>query len=189
MGDRCACREILGRGMGLLKGFRLSGGAEVVAWLQEERLLQCDREHGLAVGDVVELSTGEEAPVLAARMLTGTAVAEDFPRLQFRLATTRGTNALLERTGADGALLVTEGFEDLLRVRDQRRSELFALQQEKPEPVFRKVYGVNGRVGANGEILEELDEEGLAKVVAELVEEGVSVVAVALLNAYAKPRS
>ncbi len=172
---------------GLLKGFRLSGGAEVVAWLQEERLLQCDREHGLAVGDVVELSTGEEAPVLAARMLTGTAVAEDFPRLQFRLATTRGTNALLERTGADGALLVTEGFEDLLRVRDQRRSELFALQQEKPEPVFRKVYGVNGRVGANGEILEELDEEGLAKVVAELVEEGVSVVAVALLNAYANP--
>ena len=171
----------------LLTGFRLAGGAMVKGWKEEERLLRCDGPHGQAVGELVELSSGEEAPVLAARILTGTALGENFPPLQFRLATTRGTNALLERAGAEGVLLVTEGFEDLLTVRDQRRSDLFALRQESREPVFRQSYGLQERIGADGRVLRGLDEEQLGGIVDRLVEEGVLVVAVALLNSYANP--
>jgi 5-oxoprolinase (ATP-hydrolysing) len=43
----------------------------------------------------VELTAGEEAPVLAARLATETALDKDFPPLQLRLGTTKGTNALL----------------------------------------------------------------------------------------------
>lgn len=45
----------------------------------------------------VEVSFGEEAPVVAARLVTGTPRRGTLPPLTLRLATTRGTNALLER--------------------------------------------------------------------------------------------
>jgi 5-oxoprolinase (ATP-hydrolysing) len=172
---------------GVLVGFRLTTGALVTGWHRDERLLLLDRDPGLAAGAVVELGTGEEAPVVAARLLTRTAPHHPFPPMQFRLATTKGTNALLERTGEAGVLLVTEGFEDLLRIRDQRRPELFALRQEQVPPVFTRTVGVRERIGADGRILEPLDEEALREEVGRLRRDGVKVAAVALLNAYANP--
>ena len=47
-----------------------------------------------------EISSDEEAPVLGARLITQTALDEEFPDLTFRLGSTKGTNALLERKGA-----------------------------------------------------------------------------------------
>ena len=94
---------------------------------------------------------------------------------------------MLERAGAEGALLVTRGFEDLLVVRDQRREDLFALRQRPAPPLFDRVCGLRERVSAEGEVLEELDEEQLETLVAELVRDKVPVVAVALLNACANP--
>lgn len=177
----------LGAGDGVLCGFVRPGGGLVTQWHAEERLLELDRDHGCVQGDVIELSSGEEAPVLAARVLTGTAPGEEFPRLQMRLATTRGTNALLERTGAEGVLLVTEGFEDLLRVRDQRRPDLFRLHQVVPDPVFSMCLGVRERMSWDGSVLVPLDEDHLRGVIGELVRSQVPVLAVALLNSYANP--
>ena len=48
------------------------------------------------LGQIIELVSGEDAAVVAARLLTGTALGADFPRADLRVATTRGTNALLE---------------------------------------------------------------------------------------------
>ena len=84
----------------------------------------------------IDLFTGEEAPVIGTRILTGAKLAEPFPPIHLRLATTRGTNALLERKGAPTAFFVTRGFGDLLEIRDQRRPELFALNHRKPEPLY-----------------------------------------------------
>ena len=61
------------------------------------------------------MAGGEEAPILAARLITGTPLHDPLPNMELRLATTRGTNALLERKGAPTALFVTRGFGDLLR--------------------------------------------------------------------------
>ena len=63
----------------------------------------------------------DEAPLLAARLVTRTPAGGQLPPLAMRLATTRGTNALLERRGAPFVHFTTRGFEDLLEIGDQRR--------------------------------------------------------------------
>ena len=176
-----------GAGDGLLVGFSVHGGGLVTGWEAAERLLTVEEGHEYEEGELLELFTGEEAPVVAARLLTNTSPHQDFPEMDFRLATTRGTNALLERKGTQGVLLTTRGFEDLLRIRDQRRPHLFELQQELPDPVFERVIGLEERISAEGEILRPLDEEEVATLVEGLRKEGVEVVAVALLNSYANP--
>ena len=93
----------------------------------------------LPVSESVDLFTREEAPVLGARLLTGTPLDRPFPAMDFRLATTRGTNALLERKGAPVAFFVTAGFADLLVIRDQRRPDLFALKHNRPPPLYERV--------------------------------------------------
>ena len=44
-----------------------------------------------------------------------------------RMGTTVATNALLERKGERVALLITEGFRDLLHIGNQSRPEIFDL--------------------------------------------------------------
>ena len=47
--------------------------------------------------------------------------------------TTVATNALIEKKGVKTALLVTEGFKDLIEIRDQTRPSLYQLKTEKSE--------------------------------------------------------
>src|SRR5690606_16554045 len=115
--------------------------------------------------------------------LTGTPLDRAFPPLDFRLATTRGTNALLERKGAKLAFFVTQGFGDLLTIRDQRRPDLFALCPRRPAPLFATVIEVEERLDAAGEILVPLSfhfEEAARAALAD----GCTVAAVALLHSY-----
>ncbi|HKQ63272.1 MAG TPA: hydantoinase/oxoprolinase N-terminal domain-containing protein, partial [Candidatus Polarisedimenticolaceae bacterium] len=53
-----------------------------------------------AVNAAFELVSPEPSPLFAARLLTGTPLATPLPPARLRLATTLGTNALLERRGA-----------------------------------------------------------------------------------------
>lgn len=133
------------------------------------------------IGEVIEIETGEDAPVVAARILTGTAPGEPFPEGELRVATTRGTNALLEGKGTPVDLITTAGFESLLEVRDQRRPDLFELSPTVSIPVTRRVLGVSGRLTRDGEEVEPLDE-----TVLEEFESGEAV-AVALINADVAP--
>jgi 5-oxoprolinase (ATP-hydrolysing) len=141
---------------------------------------------GLPQNEVVDLFTREEAPVLGARLLTGTPLDRPFPPLDFRLATTRGTNALLERKGAPVAFFVTQGFGDLLTIGDQRRPDLFALKHERPAPLYARVIEVGERLTAGGDILMPLqfdfDEDACAALAG-----GCTVAAVALLHSYRNP--
>ncbi|NNM29993.1 MAG: 5-oxoprolinase [Akkermansiaceae bacterium] len=175
----------LGAAENVLDGFLAPDGRAVTGWMPGARRVRLEGDY--AVGDMLELGTGEEAPVVAARLLTATRLGERFPPMEFRVATTRGTNALLEGTGAAGVLFVTEGFEDLLRIRDQRRPDLFALRQDRPDPVFARVVGVRERIAPDGAVLRELDEAKLAADLAGLALAGGEVAAVALLNSYANP--
>ena len=49
--------------------------------------------------------------------------------MELRVATTRGTNALLEGKGDEFALVLNEGMKDILRIGDQSRRDLFALAE------------------------------------------------------------
>jgi 5-oxoprolinase (ATP-hydrolysing) len=142
----------------------------------------------LPCAESVDLFTREEAPVLGARLLTGTPLDRPFPPMDFRLATTRGTNALLERKGAQVALFVTRGFADLPLIRDQRRADLFALRHERPAPLFSQVIEVEERLDADGRILTELSfDPDFDTKARELVDGGATVAAVALLHSHRNP--
>ena len=104
-------------------------------------------------------------------------------------ATTVVTNAVIERKGPKTALLVTEGFRDILTIRDEHRYEMFDPQIEFPEPLVGRdlTFGVPERVLATGEVLTPLDEMTAAAVIEELKKKGVVSVAVSFLNAYVNP--
>src|SRR5688572_11107659 len=93
---------------------------------------------------------------------TGTSI----DRLDVVHGTTVGTNALLQRKGARTVLITTRGFEDVLAIGRQARPELYNLDAVKPPALVPDELriGVSERVAATGEILEELKEAELAKL-------------------------
>jgi 5-oxoprolinase (ATP-hydrolysing) len=141
----------------------------------------------LEPGRALELVSGEEAPVVAARCITGTAVGAAFPPLEVRLATTRGTNALLERQGAATALFITRGFADLLEIGNQQRPDLFALAVTKPRPIYSAVVEVDERLGAGGQVIRELELAGVDAAAEALLAREIRVAAVALMHSFHHP--
>ncbi len=141
----------------------------------------------LQPGSPVELRSGEEAPLLAARLITGTPFGGSLPPVAMRLATTRGTNALLERRGAPMAHFITAGFEDLLEIGGQQRPDLFALHIEKAVPLPELVIGVRERLAADGSVIEPLDRLTLAPKIAELRKRGIACASVTLLHGHRNP--
>lgn len=171
----------------LLRGFRARAGEEerrVLGWDAASCLLTLEAPF-TAVPERLDLRTGEEAPVLAARLLTGTPGDQPLPPLDLRLATTRATNALLERKGSPVALFVTAGFGDLLRLGDQRRSDLFALHHAPRPLFFEAVAEVSERIGADGSELLSLDEMALQCEAERVLALGIRHAAVCLLHSHA----
>ena len=106
-------------------------------------------------------------------------------------ATTIVTNAIIERKGPKTALLTTEGFRDVLAIRDEHRYEMFDPQIEFPEPLVPRAltFGVPERTLADATVAREVDAEAVGRIAAELRREGVVSVAVALLNSFRNPRN
>src|ERR1043166_3265188 len=104
-------------------------------------------------------------------------------------ATTVVTNAVIERKGPLTALLVTEGFRDILSIRDEHRYEMFDPQIEFPEPLIARemTFGVAERVLATGEVLRSSDLPQVEAIVDDLKRKGAVSVAVSLLNSYLNP--
>ena len=138
-------------------------------------------------GTFLELSTGEAAPVVGARLLTGTRLHDAFPPHRYRLATTLATNALLEQQSATVAFFVTQGFRDLLTIGDQRRADLFALHHQRDRPLHHHTVEVPERLRADGSVLLPLDAAALSSQVAGLVRAGVRSAAVALAHSDLNP--
>lgn len=165
----------------------LDSGVSASVIASEESILRLDQPMAAEAGAAFELRSPEEAPVLAARLVTGTPLGDPLPEIALRLATTRGTNALLERKGAATALFITRGFADLLRIGTQQRPDLFALEIVKPKPLYREVVEVPERLAADGSVLVPLEVEGLRETVRRLREEGFEAAAVALMHSYRNP--
>lgn len=141
-------------------------------------------EWPLSPGTLIEVCSGEPAPILAARLVTQTPAGCALPPIHMRLATTRGTNALLERRGARMALFITEGFGDLLAIGDQQRPELFALKIEKPLPLAETIVEVRERCAADGDVLVPLDESAVLAEASRLIAQGIRSAAVALMHSH-----
>ncbi|MDE0889958.1 MAG: hydantoinase B/oxoprolinase family protein [Phycisphaerales bacterium] len=113
----------------------------------------------------VEIDPDLDAPRLAMHLATGTPLGDDLPPIDLRIATTRGTNALL--VGATGrVLLITNrGLEDLAVIGDQSRPDLFDLNVRPPRLEPAAVLGIDARLDADGHELVPLD---VAEVVASV---------------------
>jgi 5-oxoprolinase (ATP-hydrolysing) len=134
-----------------------------------------------------EISSGEEAPVLAARLVTGTPLNEKLPPVQIRLGSTIGTNALLERKGANTLLIVTKGFKDLLLIGNQQRQNIFSLQISDKNPMYCKVVEIKERISSKGEMVNPLDENEISKLIHTVDKENIESVAISLLHSYLNP--
>lgn len=101
-------------------------------------------------------------------------------------ATTTVTNALIERKGRITALIVTEGFKDLLLIRAEHRYDIYDLQLEFADPLIPKelVFGVSERTLATGKVIQEVDLGEIETLVDALRRKNVMSVGVCLLNSY-----
>lgn len=106
--------------------------------------------------------------------------------------TTLGINAYLERKGARTGILTNEGFRDVYEIgrTNLPREAMYDITYDAPSPLVprRRRLGVPGRMGPDGEELEPLDEEAVARAADELVEgQGVESLAICFLHAYRNP--
>jgi 5-oxoprolinase (ATP-hydrolysing) len=178
----------------VLKGFEIhfpeAAGQDpikIVEYFPDQKILVLDREIPDDSGDTFHLSSGEEAPVLCMRLLTKTPACMPLPPLEFRIGTTRGTNALLERKGSDFLLLVTEGFSDILLIDDQTRPDIFAKNVLKPNPLYSRVIEVPERIDITGRVLKSPDLKQLETRIKEAGKKGISSAGVCLLNSWKNP--
>ncbi len=106
-------------------------------------------------------------------------------------SSTVATNALLEKKGAKVGLFVDAGFEDLIEIGRQNRSQLYALAPSRPEPLVAREmrFGVNGRTYFDGTLASSLDEAALDQVHEIAQQSGAEAIAVCLLHSYANPES
>ncbi len=163
--------------------------ATVLSHRQDNRgtILEHSTTTPLAPGDAIELRSPEESPIVGARLLTRTPAGRPLPPMQLRLATTRGTNALLERRAGPVAFFVTHGFSDLLTIGTQQRPDIFALNITKPRPLYDEVIEVKGRLSVDGSILRPLSLDALLPALAQLRAKGIRSAAIALIHSWINP--
>ncbi len=102
------------------------------------------------------------------------------------LGTTVGTNAIIQRKGARTALLVTEGFADILYLGRQQRPLLYDLFVDKVPPIVngQHILEVKERALADGSVLTPLSDAEMTRCIQWLREKGFQSVAIVLLHSY-----
>mgnify|MGYP006106855279 FL=1 len=152
---------------------------------------------------VLELPTGER---LTTKLLTtydhpGRAVLEGITTVLDRAdvapseigliihGTTLATNALIERRGANTALLTTEGHRDALEMAHEDRFEQYDINIDRPIPLVPRHLRlpVRERMDRDGNILIELDESTIRRHLSVLQEYEIQSVAIGYLHAFVNP--
>lgn len=131
---------------------------------------------------------GVAAPVVAMQQLIGSAEDRSLPVCDVRLGTTRGTNALLTRTGARTAFATTKGFGDLLHIGDQSRPKLFELNIAKNEPLFETSLEIDEKILADGTVERVPDVAVVRQQLDALRNEGIDSIAVCLMHGFRFPQ-
>jgi hypothetical protein len=101
-----------------------------------------------------------------------------------KMGTTVATNALLERKGEPTLLVATRGFRDALRIAYQNRPRLFDRRIVLPELLYSRVIEAEERVGAQGDVVQALDEAHLRGQLQAAFDTGLRSVAIVFLHGY-----
>ena len=168
-------------------GFAPDPGISLTGYDLDTGTLTLDTPLQIAAGAAFEIRFPYEAPVLAARLVTRTGPDDPLPPLRLRVATTRGTNALLTRQGTPPAFFVTAGWGDILEIGTQQRPDLFALDIVKPLPLTGAIVEVSERLDATGAVVRALDIDRVRADAERLFAQGVRTAAVALMHSAGNP--
>lgn len=100
--------------------------------------------------------------------------------------TTLATNALIERRGARTAFITSEGFRDVIEMRNEGRFEQYDLSIQLPPPLIPRSdrYALGGRLDASGKELVPLDLAGLDRIIDAIRAGKFTSVAVGLMHSY-----
>lgn len=103
--------------------------------------------------------------------------------------TTVGLNAVLTGNLARTVFVTNKGFEDLIEIGRQERTDLYALDPHRPvPPVPRRLrVGVACRRGNGGEVVEPLKRAAITAMVAKVVKLRPEAIAIGLLHSPADP--
>lgn len=148
-----------------------------------------------ADGEIIstKVLTDHESPdravVLALEQVTERAGIDPSKISMVIHGTTLVTNALIERRGARTAFITTEGFRDVIEMRNENRFEQYDLNIILPKPLVDRAHRLtlSERMDATGKVLKPFDQAE-AEALAEKVKiGGYEAVAVGLMHAYANP--
>ena len=103
---------------------------------------------------------------------------------------TVATNTLVERKGAKVGLITTDGFRDLLEMREGLKEDRYNLRMTPVEPLVPRYLrlGIPERVRSDGSVYTPLDEEALDRGLEYFRQEGVEALAVCFLFSYLTPQ-
>jgi N-methylhydantoinase A len=103
--------------------------------------------------------------------------------------TTVTTNAVLTHRGATTGLLVTEGFRDVLALRDGTREDPYDNRMQPPTPLVprHRRLPVGGRVDYKGDEVTPLNEDDVRAAIEQLQADEVEAVAICFMHAPANP--
>ena len=106
--------------------------------------------------------------------------------IYFAHGTTLGVNTLLERNGARGGVLMTNGFTDTLELRRLRLPKANDFFVPKPVSLIprRHVLPVQERIASDGRILHPIKRDDVLTQAKSLVNDGITTIAVCFLHAH-----
>ncbi len=104
----------------------------------------------------------------------------------FTHGTTVGINTVIQRKGLLLALFTTEHFRDVLELARLKIPDMYSLLSKRPVPLIPRhmVWGIPGRVGADGAEIEAMDEAAVERAVAAAQAAGAEGIVIGLLHAY-----
>ncbi len=104
--------------------------------------------------------------------------------------TTVATNALIERKGAKVGLITTEGFRDLLEMREGLKEDRYNLRLRQVEPLVPRYLrlGMSERTRFDGATETPLDEAAIDEALKQFRDEEVDAIAVCFLFSYLNPK-
>ena len=104
-------------------------------------------------------------------------------------AATVATNTVITGTGAKVGLITTAGFRDVLEIGRLRYPRLYDMDWDKPPPLVPRHLRqeVSERIDFRGRVVRPLESASLAAAADKLLSNGITSIAICLLNAYANP--
>ncbi len=122
-----------------------------------------------------DLGVGAEEVLKKARLLT--------------FGTTRATNAIVTRSVAKTAFLTTEGFPEILVLKEGGKFDPHDFSKDYPEPYIprRHTFEIPERIDAEGGVAVPLDEQRAREILTGLRDGGFEAIAVTLIWSTANP--